>query len=481
MVAQSPAARLLKFLGSVKTGIVLLILVVIVSAAGTFILQRPLTDASDLERAYSPETLQWLDRLGLTNVFHAWWFALLLALVSVSIVLASIERFPKAWKNFSRPYLRPEPHFRAVLPIQAKLAVGNPEAAVGAAERAFRNAGFKPRRIGEGSETSLYAERNRWSVLAVYVVHTSLLLIFAGGIIDAFWGYRGFVALTPGQSVNQIELQGRGNKQLPFTLRCDGTGQENYPDGTPKKWWSKLAVIENGRETHRKEIVVNDPLVHSGIRFFQASYGSTGELGRVVVQATPKSNPSRGTLLKLAAGEPVALDADTSVGVGRFIPDFVVRDGEIYARSNQPNNPAIELLVESKKSGKTANVWLFPMVADAPQPVETAYDFRVTDLEMQPYTGLQVSYEPGQWAVWGGCVLMGIGLVLAFYCVHRRLWAVSLVEANGATSLWLGTQADKNREHYEEEFRRIVDEIRASLGTQGATKAKADEKTLVTV
>ena len=31
-------------------------------------------------------------------------------------------------------------------------------------------------------------------------------------------------------------------------IRCDSAGQENYADGSPKRWWSKLAVVENGKE-----------------------------------------------------------------------------------------------------------------------------------------------------------------------------------------------------------------------------------------
>jgi cytochrome c biogenesis protein ResB len=39
-------------LSSIKTGVVLIILVVIFSAAGTVILQRPMIEADDLQRAY---------------------------------------------------------------------------------------------------------------------------------------------------------------------------------------------------------------------------------------------------------------------------------------------------------------------------------------------------------------------------------------------------------------------------------------------
>jgi cytochrome c biogenesis protein len=97
-----------KTLAAIKTGVILLILVVILSAAGTVILQRPATDADEMQRAYSPQVLRLLDGLGLTDVFHAWWFVLLLCLVSLSIIAASVQRFPNAWRYFSRPYKSPD-------------------------------------------------------------------------------------------------------------------------------------------------------------------------------------------------------------------------------------------------------------------------------------------------------------------------------------------------------------------------------------
>src|SRR5262245_41991859 len=112
-------------LGAVKTGVILLILVVIVSAAGTIILQRPTTDADEIQRAYAPQMLRLLDMLGLTNVFHSWWFVVLLSLVSLSIVAASIQRFPNAWRFYSRPYKSPDESFRKALPLHAEIPMAD--------------------------------------------------------------------------------------------------------------------------------------------------------------------------------------------------------------------------------------------------------------------------------------------------------------------------------------------------------------------
>ncbi len=46
------------------------------------------------------------------------------------------------------------------------------------------------------------------------------------------------------------------------------------------------------------------------------------------------------------------------------------------------------------------------------------YTFDPKDLKTGLFTGLEVSHEPGQWAVWAGVVLMAVGLTFVFYVVH---------------------------------------------------------------
>src|ERR1700757_3987385 len=114
-------------LSSIKTGVVLLITVVVLSAAGTIVLQRPVTDPDEMQRAYSPQVLRVLDAVGLTDVFHAWWFVLMLLLVSVAIVAASVERFPNAWRYFARPYKSTDESFRRGLATQKQIPLKNEE------------------------------------------------------------------------------------------------------------------------------------------------------------------------------------------------------------------------------------------------------------------------------------------------------------------------------------------------------------------
>jgi len=448
-------------LSSVKTGVILIILVIIFSIAGTIILQRPTTDPDDMQRAYSPQMLHFLDATGLTDVFHTRWFVALMILVSLSIIAASVERFPNAWRYFARPYKSPDEGFRRVLPNQAQLPIGDDEQGLGAAERAFKHMHLKSERIVRPDSFSLFAERSRISEMAVYIVHASLLLIFAGGIIDALYGWRGFMMLTPGTAGSQIEMRNGTEKALPFSIRCDGTGQETYTDGTPKRWWSKLAVVDDGREISKKEIVVNDPLVYHGVRFYQASWGRTGKLEKLVLNAVPAKGGSAQEIA-LAEKQSVQLDPDTQVQLAEFIPDFVVQDGHVYARSNDVVNPAVRLIVTSTKSNNAVNFWL-PEISGVAENQSSPYNFEPKDLKTGVFTGLEVSHEPGQWAVWTGVLLMAVGLTFVFYVVHVRYWVVPLQDPSGRLILWIGGTANRNRDAFERTFKQLVEQIQKEL------------------
>lgn len=456
---------------SIKTGVVLLILVVILAAAGTVILQRPMTEPDDMQHAYSPQALRLLDAAGLTDVFHAWWFIGLMILVSLCIIAASIERFPNAWRFYSRPYKYPDATFRRALHPQKSIAIADEESGLVAAERALHGMGFKPERVVRQDHFGIFAERHRISEMAVYIVHASLLLIFFGWIVDGVFGWRGTVSLDEGQTSNVVELRDGTKRELPFALRCDAAGQENYKDGTPKKWWSKLAVVEAGHDVKAKEIVVNDPLVYKGVRFYQSSFGENGKVGKLVIMATPNPAYGAGSIsaaanstvkpeeITFTLGDTATLDADTTVRFAEFFTDYAVRDGQVYKRSNELGSPAVHLIVTAKSSGKSFDVW-FPQLEEVADNSKAPYLLAPKDLQLGHFTGLQVSHEPGQWGVWSGVVLLGVGLTFVFYVIHMRFWAVPVRdERTGLYSLWIGGSANRNRDAFEERFNELIEAI----------------------
>jgi len=238
-----------------------------------------------------------------------------------------------------------------------------------------------------------------------------------------------------------------------------------------------LAVLKDGQVVLRKQIVVNDPLVYRGIRFYQASYGKTGTIDKLVLTATPRDGRAPKDIT-IALDETLSLDADTTVRLAEFIPDYVVSDGQVYARSHELQNPAAHLVVESKKSGQAINVWL-PPIPGFEQNAASPYAFEGKDIQMAYFTGLEVSHEPGQWSVWAGVILMGIGLAVVFYFVHARVWAVPVRDARGQLKLWIGGTANKNKDAFEQRFRDLVETIESELKISVKAGAEAPAAVLI--
>jgi cytochrome c biogenesis protein len=466
-------------LASVRTGIFLIIVVGVFSAVGTVILQRPTSEPEDLQRAYSPETLMLLDRLGLTDIFHAWWFLLLLSLFCLCLIFVSVDRWPNAWKMYAKPVRFAAPPFRASLPQSVKIAVAGEAEALPVTERILSRFGFKAERVTENGATGLFAEHQRFSVFAVYLVHLSLLCIFAGYIVDGIVGYRGNINVPEGQALGEISLRdnrgGESKKALPFLIRCDGAGEETYADGSPKKWWSKLALIENGQQVAAKTIVVNDPFVYQGIRIYQASMGQSGTPKSLTFTATSIAGGAAAEVVVPLGGKALLADGE-SLSVLRWVPDYYVQDNEIYKKSDEPDNPAVQLGLTNAK-GETRKLWILYSQMNSTKGQDAPYEFAIKDAAWVKYTGLEVSHQPGQFDVWIGVVLMACGLVIAFYTQHVRIWATVTDDDKGGKLLWVGGTTNKNRDRFQARFEQIKaalqQELAAPVGNQ-----KTEESTL---
>jgi cytochrome c biogenesis protein len=83
-------------------------------------------------------------------------------------------------------------------------------------------------------------------------------------------------------------------------------------------------------------------------------------------------------------------------------------------------------------------------------------------MDMRYYSGLEVSRDPGVWVVWGGCTLMVLGFLVAFFMSHRRLW-LRAVRKGGKTLVQIGGRTNKNRPGFENEFAALSEALKGEL------------------
>jgi len=66
------------------------------------------------------------------------------------------------------------------------------------------------------------------------------------------------------------------------------------------------------------------------------------------------------------------------------------------------------------------------------------------------YTGLQVAKDPGVWVVWLGCTMMIIGIFVAFFMSHKRVW---IIVSKGHARMY--ANASKNQAAFQMQFENL--------------------------
>lgn len=350
---------------SIKTTILLLVVIASVSITGTLIPQQKEVDEYVFH--YGETLYQLFDLFGLSNVFGSWWFRLLLVLLMINLVACSASRLPR---------------FLAQKGLTKREWLGR---------------------------------------LGPHLTHFSLIVILAGSLVGNIWGFKGYVNIPQGETVSVVAVRGSNQLlDLNFSIRCDKFEVSYYPGSQmPKEYLSDLVVTENGREVLKKAIQVNDPLKFKGISFYQSSYGfmppKPGE-SKAELQIIPKGNRSEGFRLKIAEGETREIPGtDYRVQLLSFVPDFGLdKENHIISKSEQPNNPAIQINIF--QNGKLSfKGWSFLKFPDFHGSKDDTYQVKFLNYSGgRPYTGLMVVKDPGVLVVWTGFGLLIIGLCFAF-------------------------------------------------------------------
>ncbi|HXE97020.1 MAG TPA: cytochrome c biogenesis protein ResB [Dongiaceae bacterium] len=405
------------FFCSLKLTLFLLISLALTSIIGTVLPQGPLPP--EYVAQISPAKLQIYSRLGFFDMYHSWWFIALLYVFSLNLVSCSIKRLPHVFKFISEPALVLGEGMRTSFQLKKDLSFSGPIEKGKERLAEFLGKEFSTPVITEhNGEYHLFAQKTAWCRLGVYVVHFSILVIFIGAIIGSLAGFKGFVTIIEGKSVNSFE--GRNGQHMPlgFELLCEKFNVDFYPSGAPKEFRSILTVLENGKPVpgfSKVKVIVNEPLTYKGFTFYQSSYGQASEGSEHFITVTPRSG---GTAEKLTVheGVPVTLKDGTTLRlleatqeVRQFAPGF--------------SGPAARIEVTAK--GAEPKIFIafknFPEV-NAQRGDALIFGYEGTNAKM--YTGLQVAKDPGVWVVWLGCTLMVLGIFIAFFMSHKRIWVV---------------------------------------------------------
>jgi len=464
--------RLWKFFISVKLTVVVLLSLAATSIIGTLIPQNEPAEA--YRQAFGDFFYRLFDVLDIFDMYHSWWFRLLVAMLAVNIVACSIERLSSTWKIlFPRV-----PPFRMgkIRKTDNQQAFNSPTPPPRLLESFRRHVGrgFRYLRVEEeDSGYRILAERRRWTRAGVYVVHTSVVLLLAGGLIGSFFGFEGYVNIPEGEATDTIRLRNSDQMiRLPFAIRCDDFDVSFYPSGAPKEFRSSLTLLQDGKPLLSKDIIVNDPLRHAGINIFQSSYGRMP--GERMQQAT-RPPPESITLQLTSTETGMAYEETVEMGQTFELPEGA---GTFQFKEYQPAATFMgqnigEALIGhlTPAEGKPSDVLLPLRFANFDKMrrgrivisvVDVQPEASDTNLATPPrqrwYTGLQVTSDPGVWVVYLGFVLMLTGCFITFFLSHQQI-VVEVVPKEEGSRVTVYGVANRNRIGY----RRRIEAISGSL------------------
>jgi len=435
-----------QFFCSVKLTVYTLILLAVTSIIGTIILQngRP----QEYINLYGEAFYNLIKVFNLNDMYHAWWFLLLLGTLCINIVVCSIERLNSTWKIiFPKKIKFNKERFRKLKNLET-FRIDKTDPSISDTCEAFLS-----KKIGkvikEETESGrvMYAEKGRWTRLGVYVIHSSIILLLIGALIGAFFGFKANMQLDEGETSDTAFL---AKKRLPvnigFSIRCNDFDVKFYDTGAPEEFRSNLTIIENGKESFTRDIRVNHPLRYKGINIFQSSYGTAApdSVAMDIIRLSDKTVVSQ----KIKIGQEIQLPDDKGLfKLEGFLPHFDFRGhnlGEAFiGKITQKDDKSFQIALPTK----------FPTFD---KMRKGSFAFVVKAFEQKYYTGLQITKDPGIWYVYSGFILMIIGCWITFFMSHQSYFIEIENSRENGTKVSISGTTNRNSQGMKLKIKKIA-------------------------
>ena len=402
---------------------------------------------ADIHARYDPVfgrgVVDALESLQVFQIFTSAWVTVGLAVLVVSIVVCTLDRTPRLWRQSTDiRVVQPEPFFTPTLPDRAVLS-GVTADSVRAVLRRNR---FKVREAESDGVAYLYGDRHQYVKMATLLTHLGLILFLLAGVVTSAFGDEQGLIVTEGDSLT-VQPIGTPGLLLVNNLGFEAPGF--FETGVATDFTTDLAVYQDGAEIARKTIRVNDPLAVGGYTFHQNGFG-----------------PAIDMLITDAEGRPlwdgpVPLDDQAA--------------GQPYGTLSVPGREGLGLrLLLQREDDGTGLVLVLPYrvtgeEADGTPIVEDLFPLALAAREGQPargtdvivgvrgfseYTLLIAKKDPGAMLVWAAFGLLILGLAITFYLPRRRVWARVTPSGEVAVVARSDRYVDVERE-----FGRLLDDL----------------------
>lgn len=403
------------FFTSMKTGIILLGLIVLVAGLGTFIS---------------------------LDVYSSVCFKLLLGILCINIIACSISRFKGLRKRIHHP---PIPRNINAVPHKICSSItGTNDDLFCNLEKNLRSRGYRFTSAETDDGWAFVAQKYRFGYWGAYIVHIAFVIIIIGAMMGTLGFSGGFMALK-GEvvSFNQIPLN-KGSATKDYEIKINSVEDRYLANGERDNWYTNISILREGKELARGNTSVNHPFSYDGVKYYQSRYA---DYALIVIE---KNNIKQEELVMLGQ---TSNEKEISYELSHRFKQRVDKS-DLYVKGLKlQNRPIVYLQIFVTDKGEPSVVKLTPgqnrLVFD---------EYKITLLELTNATGLEIKSDPGVPIVWLGSGTLLLGLIISFYWRPLLVSGIFTPQDRSGTLL-MGMYAGKTIKQNEAEFNGILKEL----------------------
>lgn len=432
-------------LTSMRTALMLLLLLAVASIPGSLIPQRPQNPMRVQEYfAKDPTAAKWMDRLSLFDVFGSPWFSAIYILLFISLIGCVLPRSidhlraSRALPPITPQYLERMEFFQSWPSEGAELAE---------ARKWLKSKRFRIREF----EGSISAEKGYLRETGNLFFHLALILILVGVSLGALFGMRGEAIVNVGEkfintpttydSLSYGKLF-RDQSLSPFTITADNfVAKYNPVTNAPEDYTLKVSVVTKpGGAKVERIIKVNSPLKLGSTNVYLQANGYSpvvtvrDKSGAIVLQGPIPFLPQDSNLTSI--GSIKVPDSTPQLG---FVSSFLPTAGRDKVRGG------ISVFPEALDPKLLFSVWMGDLGLDrgVPQSVYRIDISKMTKIGLKSlnlgqtyefaegsirfdgvvqWVNLQVVSDPGKMYALLGGILAILGLLGSLFTRRRRIW-----------------------------------------------------------
>ncbi|WP_430785474.1 cytochrome c biogenesis protein ResB [Virgibacillus flavescens] len=439
--------KIWNFFSSVKVGVWLIVLALVASAIGTIFPQEQYIPSNALSRdpaVYYENTYgifgQIYYQLGFYNLYSSWWYMLVIALIGISLVICSIDRFVPLYKALKKQ--KPKRHETF---LSRQRLYSESESVTDQEQQKMIDELRKQRYKVRIEKGHVLAEKGRFSRWGPYVNHIGLIIVMIAAILrmttpmyidEYMWLREGEQQVIPGThgeyyAKNKdfiLETYDENNKRFEKAIKEEGVVAKNFETELAIYKEKPGAIAGADAELEKiKEgsIRLNHPMKFDGYSLYQAGY-QKNEFTSISfkIHETDDEKETALSSFTIDLTDPKSeykLDNGFRVVIDQYYPEYYLDNGEPRSKTTYPRNPAFVFFVYPPNS-EEAEVSFVGIRKNIDATGENDYKLGLQDFELRDVSGITVRRDYTLPFFIVGAIIFMIGVIQGMYWQHRRIW-----------------------------------------------------------